>query len=67
MLTEVYIEALLVDPDLADQVWDAWDGGRISDNLAAIAWCILSLSEIEPHSTGRDYREVHALDIRHTD
>ncbi len=25
MLTEIYIEALLVDEDLADQVWEAWD------------------------------------------
>jgi len=27
MLTEIYIEALLVDEELADQVWEAWDGG----------------------------------------
>ena len=26
MLTEIYIEALLVDEDLADQVWELWDG-----------------------------------------
>jgi len=25
MHTEIYIEALLVDEDLADQVWEAWD------------------------------------------
>ena len=25
MLTEIYIEALLVDEELADQVWEAWD------------------------------------------
>ncbi len=25
MLTEIYIEALLVDEELADQVWQAWD------------------------------------------
>ncbi len=31
MLTEIYIEALLVDEELADQVWDAWDKGEISD------------------------------------
>ncbi len=28
MLTEIYIEALLVDEELADQVWEAWDGGE---------------------------------------
>ncbi len=27
MLTEIYIEALLVDEELADQVWQAWDAG----------------------------------------
>jgi len=27
MLTEIYIEALLVDEELADQVWEAWDAG----------------------------------------
>jgi len=27
MLTEIYVEALLVDEDLADQVWEAWDQG----------------------------------------
>jgi len=41
MLTEIYIEALLVDEELADQVWEAWDVGLISDNLAAMAWCIV--------------------------
>ena len=29
MLTEIYIEALLVDEDMADQVWEAWDMGEI--------------------------------------
>ncbi len=31
MLTEIYIQALLVDEDLADQVWEAWDKGEIDD------------------------------------
>jgi len=31
MLTEIYIEALLVDEELADQVWEAWDVGEIDD------------------------------------
>ena len=29
MLTEIYIEALLVAEELADQVWEAWDAGRL--------------------------------------
>ncbi len=28
VLTEIYMEALLVDEELADQVWEAWDGGE---------------------------------------
>ncbi len=36
MLTEIYIEAF--DEDLADQVWEAWDSGDISDFVAAWAW-----------------------------
>lgn len=35
MLTETYTEALLVDEELADQVWELWDSGPISDELAA--------------------------------
>jgi len=31
MHTEIYIEALLVDEELADQVWNAWDAGLIPD------------------------------------
>ena len=29
MLTEIYIEALLVDEELADQVWEIWDKEEI--------------------------------------
>ena len=41
MLTELYVEALLVDEEQADQVWELWDGGEIDDELAAIAWLLL--------------------------
>ena len=34
MLTEIYIEALLVDEDRADQVWEGWDKGEIDDQMA---------------------------------
>jgi len=43
MLTEIYIEALLVDEDLADQV-AMWDRRVISDALAAFAWVIICCS-----------------------
>ena len=38
MLTKIYIEALLVDEELADQVWEAWDAGEIDDLGACVAW-----------------------------
>ncbi len=31
MLTEIYIEALLVDEEMADLVWEAWDMGVTND------------------------------------
>ncbi len=37
MLTEIYIEALLVDEELADQVWKAWDAGETDDETVCIA------------------------------
>lgn len=46
MLTELYIEALLVDEDFADQVWKAWNVGLIPDELALCAWRIISTRSI---------------------
>jgi len=40
MLTKIYVEALLVDEELADQVWEAWDKGEISD---FVAWWHIAL------------------------
>ncbi len=42
MLTEIYIEALMVDEDAADQVWEAWDAGNINDGAARIAWLLIA-------------------------
>ncbi len=42
MLTEIYIEALLVDEDLADQVWEAWNAGEATDETACIAWMLIA-------------------------
>ncbi len=44
MLTEFYIEALLVDEDLADQVWGAWDAGEIDDATVFLMWLIVAQS-----------------------
>ena len=40
MLTEIYIKAY--DEELADQVWEAWDAGKIDDLTAFIAWSLLA-------------------------
>ncbi len=44
MFTEAYIEALLVDEEMADQVWHIWDAGLINDELATIAWLLIPIS-----------------------
>ncbi len=47
MLTEIYVEAPLVDEDLADHVWElweAWDAGVIGNELAMIAWLLIAMS-----------------------
>ena len=44
MLTEIYIEALLMDEALADQVWKAWDAGEIDEATAFIAWWLVANS-----------------------
>ena len=49
MLCDLYVEALLADAGLADQVWGLWDAGAIPDDLAALAWCILALSGCGQH------------------
>ena len=46
MLTEIYIEALLVDEELADQVWEAWNNGEVDNYLACFAWWHISLRSI---------------------
>ncbi len=44
MLTEIYIEALLVDEELADQVWEAWHKGVADDETVCIAWMLIAAS-----------------------
>ena len=42
MFTELYIEALLVDEELPDLVWAAWDTGGIDDKTAWTTWQIIA-------------------------
>ncbi len=44
MLTRLYIEALLVDEELADQVWRAWDAGEVSDRSYFVSFNISAFS-----------------------
>ena len=44
MLIELYIDALLADKVLADDVWELWNAGLLPDEVAAWAWCILALT-----------------------
>ncbi len=44
MRTKIYIEALLVDEELADQVWEAWDKGEIDDQVAWLSYWLLTLN-----------------------
>ena len=43
MLTEIYIEALLVDEELADQGGAAWYKGLADDETACIAWSLIAM------------------------
>ncbi len=47
MLTAIYIEALLVDENLADQVWGAWDKGEIDDLIAWLAWWLIASNPMQ--------------------
>ena len=44
MLTKAYIEALLVDEELAAQVWGLWDVGEIDDLAASSVWQAIAVS-----------------------
>ncbi len=42
MRCKIYIEALLVDEELADRVWEAWDAEKLTDGAACIAWLMIA-------------------------
>lgn len=41
MLAELYIEALLANTKLADQIWEAWQAEKLSNDQAANAWTLV--------------------------
>ncbi len=55
MLAEIYIEALLVDKGLADQIWEAWDKGEIDEQVAWLVWWLISSSD---QQTGRSSTKI---------
>ena len=48
MFTEIYVQALLVNEELADLVWTAWDKGEIDDQVAWLVWWMISLNIKQP-------------------
>ena len=53
MFTEIHIEALLGYEELADQVWEMWAAGELSDLTACLAWMLIAsvvLRVIQPFS-----------------
>ncbi len=56
MLTEIYIDALLVDEELADQVWELWDKGEIDDQLAWLVWWLITLRVKQPGQSSTTLR-----------
>ncbi len=42
MLTEIYIETLLVDEEQADQVWEAWYSGEIDEARTFLMWWLIA-------------------------
>ena len=41
MFACIYVEALLANEELADQVWDLWGAGLIPQDLAATMWLVI--------------------------
>ncbi len=58
MLTEIYIEALLVDEELADQVWEAWDVGKINDQVAWLVWWLITFNVQQPGQSSTTIKAV---------
>ncbi len=56
MLTEIYIEALLVDEELADQIWEAWEAGETSTETASMMWWLIAAGAGEQKNGNRIQR-----------
>jgi len=49
-------EAMLVDQEAADQVWDAWNAQTLNDGAACIAWMTITglISPNDQHGNNRE-------------
>jgi len=45
--------AWLVDEELADQVWEAWDADETDDQVAWLAWWLIAGGRFTPNSGHR--------------
>ena len=65
MLTEIYIEALLVDEKLADVVWETWDKREIDDQVALLAWWLLAIKgqDVETMTDEQIHDELRSYGI----
>ena len=66
MLTTTYIEALLVDEELADQVWEAWDTDETDDQVAWLAWWLIAGGRFTPDSGRRHIPTKYKSSFRHS-
>jgi len=48
MLTEIYVDALLIDEELADEVWEAGDADETDDQVAWLAWWLIVERPLHP-------------------
>ena len=50
MLTEIYIDALVANEELADKVWKAWDADETDDQVVWLAWWLMAGDRYTPVS-----------------
>ena len=53
MFTRLFVEALLNDPELADQVWELWNAGVITGEMAAWAWSLVAAPSLASDTGAR--------------
>jgi len=57
MFAEIYIEALLDDEELADQVRATWDKGEIEDQVAWLSYWLITLNDQQSEQFSTTHRK----------